>query len=161
MEKWIRLLDGRSFGMSENFHSPDAIVVGPESTHRLNLVTLLQTLGIKNVYVIDRPEESRPPVQLADSRLIFISWEIWSAPDKMWFTQAKPFNGTNLGPKAFLIIPPDHAIDLVGAIKAGIDGYITFPYSLHNLRQKIHTVLPAWDFLKPQTNTSRFLSRTP
>ena len=40
----------------------------------------------------------------------------------------------------FFILPNDHAIDRVRAVQRGVDGFISYPYSLSNLRQNIQTI---------------------
>ena len=129
----------------ENSTTVASAIIEHESAARTTLQLLLTDIGIQDILVsekVDHPSLSDP---LLHYPLIFVGWQIW---DQMKWSMLpilqKDHNQQER--KVLLFISIEHPINLLEAIRLGIDGYITYPFSLHNIRQKLHTVLPHMPF---------------
>ncbi len=116
-------------------------IIEHESSARTALQHLLTDIGFSRILIseeIDHPSLSDP---LLHYPLIFVGWQIWDQM-KCSILPTLRKDSTQQKRKVLLFVSIKHPINLLEAIRLGIDGYITYPFSLHNIRQKLHTILP-------------------
>ncbi|MGD9849770.1 MAG: hypothetical protein AB7T38_00750 [Nitrospirales bacterium] len=122
--------------------NPTATIIGTDSTSQTILRGFLIQLGICHVQTLDSWNPLHEEIPAQNDTLFFVGWEQWGPEMIQWTTGLKK-SGKEAGTaKVFLIIPNDYSLNRVAAIRGGVDGFISFPYSLSNLRQKIQTILP-------------------
>lgn len=121
---------------------PTATIIGTDSASQTVLCGFLNQLGIGHVQTLDSWKLFRAEVQPHTGTLFFVGWEQWGPDTMQWTTELKTLGKGAGATKVFLIIPGDFSLNRVAAIQGGVDGFISFPYSLSNLRQKIQTILP-------------------
>ena len=83
-----------------------------------------------------------PDIQPNHQALYFVGWDQWGPEALQWLIRFNPVQKEADSATIFLILPSDHTIDRVRAVQQGVDGFISYPYSLSNLRQKIQIVRP-------------------
>ncbi|MDR4486259.1 MAG: hypothetical protein R3B83_01800 [Nitrospirales bacterium] len=81
-----------------------------------------------------------PDIQPNHQALYFVGWDQWGPDALQWLIRFNPVQKEADSATIFLILPSDHAIDHVRAVQRGADGFISYPYSLSNLRQNIQTI---------------------
>ena len=116
-------------------------IIEHETSARTALQHLLTDIGFSRILIseeIDHPSLSDP---LLHYPLIFVGWKIWDQI-KWSILPTLQKNHTQQERKILLFVSIEHPINLLEAVRLGIDGYITYPFSHHSISQKIHTVLP-------------------
>ena len=143
------------------FSAPTATIIGTDSSSQLALCGFLTQLGFCHV----ETSASWKPLQAEDqkpvSTLYFVGWEQWGPETLQWIARLKTFGKEPGTAKFLLIIPNDYSLNRVAAIQGGVDGFISYPYSLSNLRQKIQAILPALAMKAPAIPIGRKQKKAP
>ncbi len=116
-------------------------IIEHESSARTALHHLLTDIGFPDILIseeVDHPSLSNPVLHYP---LVFVGWQIW---DQIKWSMGPTLqkNHTQQSRKVVLFVSIDHQINLLEAIRFGIAGYITYPFSLHNIHQKLRMFLP-------------------
>ena len=120
-------------------------IIEHDSSARTALQHLLTDIGFTDILIADKIDHASLSDPFVSYPLIFVGWQIW---DHMKWSIVSTLrkDQTQQGRKILLFVSIDHLINLLEAIHFGIDGYITYPFSLHNIHQKIRMMLPHMPF---------------
>ncbi|MCA9460561.1 MAG: hypothetical protein KC590_00380 [Nitrospira sp.] len=124
------------------FTGPTAILIGTPLHSQMGFQQCLEQLGLRDVRKVTTWAHVPPDIQQNHQALYFVGWDQWGPDALQWLIRFKPVQKEADSATIFLILPSDHTIDRVMAVQRGVDGFISYPYSLSNLRQKIQTVRP-------------------
>ncbi len=132
-----------------------AAIIEHESSARTALQHLLTDIGCSHLLIskdLDHHSLSDP---LLHYPLIFVGWQIW---DQMKWSMFQSLRKDSIQHtrKVLLFVSKEHPLNLLEAVHLGIDGYITYPFSLHNISQKIRTVLPDVHFENHKAHAQRY-----
>lgn len=116
-------------------------IIEHESSARTALHRLLTDIGFPDILITEKVDHSSLSDPFLPYPLIFVGCKIWEQMKCSVISTLRK-DQTRQGRKVLLFVPFDHPIDLLEAIRLGIDGYITYPFSRNNIRQKLHTILP-------------------
>ena len=135
-----------------------AAIVEYESSARTALQPLLTDIGFSHLIIthdLDHPSLNDP---LLHYPLIFVGWKIWDhRKSSILHILRKDF--THHAQKILLFVTQEDPVNLLEAVRLGIDGYITYPFSLRSISQKVHMLLPQMHVERHEAHTQRY-SRT-
>ena len=118
-----------------------AAIIEQISPARTALHQLLTHMGLRDIFTSDKIGPSSSTDLLFQYSLIFVGWHMWD-DIKSSFLHSLYQKPSEEKPKILLFLSSNDPLDVLEAVQMGIDGYITYPFSLHDVRQKIYTVLP-------------------
>ena len=132
--------------------SMTARIIEPPSPARAALHQILTTMGLTDILVFADYEPAFLTEPVCSCQLIFIGSKAWEQ-GKPSMIQAFQQHAEPHSTKVLLFLSHDDQLDLLEAIHAGIDGYFTYPFSIHNIRQKLHSLLP--DYRLPDQQSTK------
>lgn len=140
---------------------PTATIIGTDPSSQTALGEFLTQLGFCHVETSASWKAWQAEDQQPLSTLYFVGWEHWGPETLQGIAKLKTFRKETGTAKIFLIIPNEFSLNRVAAIQGGVDGFISYPYSLSNLRQKIQAILPALPIKAPATWKGRKQKKAP
>ena len=140
---------------------PTATIIGTDSHSQTSLGGLLTQLGFCHVESLASWKPLQAEDRQPDRTLYFVGWEQWGPEILRWITTFKTCRKDSGTAKFFLIIPNEFSFNRVAAIQGGVDGFISYPYSLTNLRQKIQAILPTLAINAPANPIVRKQKKAP
>ncbi|MDR4495560.1 MAG: hypothetical protein R3B74_14330 [Nitrospirales bacterium] len=127
-----------------SFPSPTATIIGTDSASQSALSGFLNQLGIGHIQILDSWDSLYTVIQRENSTLYFVGCEQWRPGIMQWITRLKNSGMDSWSAKVFLIIPNDSSLNRVAAIQEGVDGFISYPFSLSNLHQRFRPSCRDW-----------------
>ena len=130
--------------MTDPPHSslPITVILSTDIPAQTSLQKCLNDLGLADVHLLHSWDQINTENQLGHPALVFVGWDLWGSKALEWITRLKQIKETARPATIFLILPKEHSIDRVAAVHSGVDGFISHPYSLPNVRQKLQAVRP-------------------
>ena len=116
-------------------------IIEHESSARTALHHLLTDIGFQDILISEDLAHPSLSHSAMHYPLVFVGWKIWDQMKWSMLPTLQKFH-TQQDQKVLLFVSIHHPINLLEAIRFGIDGYITSPFSLHNIHQKLHMLLP-------------------
>ena len=123
----------------EDYFNKKVLIIDDDGRARKFLRRILRGIGFEQIEVIDNGEKAVSKIKDQGFELILVDWHM-SGVTGLDLVKIIRQDETQKQTQVLMVISEDEQANILEAVKAGINGYITKPFSKHSIHQKIDAV---------------------